>query len=210
MFGSHYSVGIRAAGSHGQQLKKSENFSGLAVFFYMLWAHKWIEAAPRSTLDISATRAATQSVPGPADTSKIFNTKSHLSYLTLTMLHQGRNIHTHCVHMLTHRLKSVPEHKLHSDIKVWVAISDSPMATVSYGLTLAQVLVCWKNSTVSASMQIYAENKYVLEETSAFSLVAGAVPCLLTNTVTLAEKAACQLCECWRKKYVFLSFCCAQ
>lgn len=123
-----------------------------------------------------------QSVPGPADTSKIFNTKSHLSYLTLTMLHQGRNIHTHYVRMLTHRLRSVSEHKLHSDIKVWVAILDSPMATVSYGLTLAQVLICWKKNTVSASIQIYAENKYVLEETSAFCLLAGAVPYLLTNT----------------------------
>lgn len=92
------------------------------------------------------------------------------------MLHQARNIYTHYVHMLTGRLKSMSEHKLHSDIKVWVAISEFPMATISYGPTFAQVLACWKKSTVSGSMQVYAENKYVLEETSVFSLLAGGDP----------------------------------
>lgn len=74
------------------------------------------------------------------------------------------------------------EHKLHSDIKVWVAISEFPMATISYGPTFAQVLACWKKSTVSGSMQVYAENKYALEETSVFSLLAGGDPYLLTST----------------------------
>lgn len=74
-----------------------------------------------------------------------------------------------------HRLKSMSEHKLHSDIKVWVAISEFPMATISYGPALAQVLACWKKSTVSVSMQIYAEYKYVLEETSVVFLLVGGV-----------------------------------
>lgn len=123
-------------------------------------------------------------------------------------------IYTQYVHMLTHRLKSMSEHKLHSDIKVWVAISEFPIATVSYGPTLAQVLACWKKSTVSASMQTYAENKYALKENSVFSLLAGGVPYLLTSTQppspALAEKAAHQLREHWKKRYIFLLFCSAQ
>lgn len=50
------------------------------------------------------------------------------------------------------------------------------MATISSGATSAQVLACWKKSTISASMQIYAENKYALEETLVISLLAGGVP----------------------------------
>jgi len=67
-----------------------------------------------------------------------------------------------------------------------------------------QVLACWKKSIVSASMQIYAENKYALEETSVFPLLSGGVPYLLTNTQppcpALVEEAACQLCEHWKKR----------
>lgn len=88
------------------------------------------------------------------------------------------------------------------------------MATISYGPTLAQVLACWKKSIVSASMQIYAENKYALEDTSVLSLLAGGVPYLLTSTrppfPALAEEAACQLHEHWKRRYNFLSFFSAQ
>lgn len=117
------------------------------------------------------------------------------------------------VRTLTHRWNSMSEHKLHSDIKVWVAISEFPMATISYGPTLGQVLACWKKSIVSASMQIYAENKYALEDTSVLSLLAVGVPYLLTSTrppfPALAEEAACQLHEHWKRRYNFLSFCSA-
>lgn len=76
------------------------------------------------------------------------------------------------------------EHKLHSDIKVWVAISEFPMATISYGPTLAQVPSCWKKSTVSASMQIYTENKHALEDTSELSLLVGACSVAICLSLT--------------------------
>lgn len=88
------------------------------------------------------------------------------------------------------------------------------MVTISYGLTVVQVLACWKKSRVPASMQIYAEIKYAVGETSAFSLLDSAVPYLLRNrqlpSPALAEEAACQLCQCWKTTYIFLLFSSAQ
>lgn len=134
-----YSVGRRAAGSHWQQSKKKWKFSrtGCAFLSALSTPMKW-----RNTTGYSGHVST-----GAAPQGTVFQVQLTLpeSLTWKAIFHnptwpcctrEETYIHTN-VCMLTHRWNSISEHKLHSDIKAWVAISEFPMATISYGPTLA-------------------------------------------------------------------------
>lgn len=123
-----------ATGSQGQQLKKE-------TLTFLMPACAFLH--PQS---ISMNRSNTKQYSGcpgyvssttdkvfrtAADIIKIFNTKTSLLYLNLTMLHQGRNRYRSYMHMLP----QIEELHLNAgsirlDIDVWVATSEFAMAAV--------------------------------------------------------------------------------
>jgi len=79
--------------------KKSENLFGLVVPFCMLTAHELKQHQAVLWASQLLEHLYRQSLPGAADTTKIINIESSLSYLNLTMLQAGKKlIHTLCAY----------------------------------------------------------------------------------------------------------------